>query len=373
MPSPPLGPMSLDPIPPVPIERTRLADLFLGFLSIGAMSFGGGLVAWIRRETVQRRAWVDDRQFLTFYALSQIVPGANNVNLAVFIGARLRGIPGALAAFAGLMAIPTALIMVVGTLYATARSGPEGALIARALSGMGAAAIGLNLATGLRLGKRNLHTVPSSRNRGGHRRSGRPARRAAAGGAGGAGPAQPCADLGGSAAMTVTLIQLAALFSLLSVLAVGGGAGVIPDMQRSVVNVHHWMSAPEFLDSFAISRAAPGPGSLIVLLVGQKAAGLAGAAVAGVAMFLPSSVLAYLTARFWHRAGEAGWRQLVERALAPVAVGLTIASALALIRGTEHGMATYLVTGVATLLLALTELNPLAMLAAGTAALLIFG
>jgi chromate transporter len=174
-------------------------------------------------------------------------------------------------------------------------------------------------------------------------------------------------------AVTGTLIQLAALFSLLSVLAVGGGAGVIPDMQRAVVNVHHWMSGPEFLDMFAISRAAPGPGSLIVVLIGQKAAGLAGAAVAGLAMFLPSSVLAYLTARFWHQAGEAAWRQRVERALAPVAVGLTIASALALIRDTEHNMATYLVTGVATLMLAVTELNPLAMLAAGAAALLIFG
>jgi chromate transporter len=67
--------------------RTRLTDLFLGFLNIGAMSFGGGLATWIRRETVQRRGWLDDRQFLAGYALSQIVPGATNVNLAVFIGA----------------------------------------------------------------------------------------------------------------------------------------------------------------------------------------------------------------------------------------------------------------------------------------------
>ena len=71
--------------------RTPLSALFLGFLSIGAMSFGGGLAAWIRREAVQRRGWLDDRQFLSGYALSQIVPGATNVNLAVFIGSQLRG------------------------------------------------------------------------------------------------------------------------------------------------------------------------------------------------------------------------------------------------------------------------------------------
>ena len=98
--------------------------------------------------------------------------------------------------------------------------------------------------------------------------------------------------------MITTLLQLAALFSLLSVLAFGGGAGVIPDMQRAAVDVHHWVTAPEFLDMFAISRAAPGPGSLIVLLVGQRAAGPAGAAVAGLAMFAPSSALAFLAARF---------------------------------------------------------------------------
>jgi len=170
-----------------------------------------------------------------------------------------------------------------------------------------------------------------------------------------------------------TLLQLAALFGLLSVLAVGGGAGVIPDMQRAAVDVHHWMSAPEFLDMFAISRAAPGPGSLIVLLVGQRAAGPAGAAVAVIAMFIPSSLLAWVAARFWHGAGEASWRRTVERGLAPIAVGLTIASGLALIRGTESGWAAYAVTGAATLLLAVTDLHPFALLIAGAAVVLVFG
>ena len=72
----------------------RLASLFAAFVSIGMMSFGGGLAAWIRREVVQRRGWLDDQQFLSGYALSQLVPGASNVNLSVFIGAQLRGVPG---------------------------------------------------------------------------------------------------------------------------------------------------------------------------------------------------------------------------------------------------------------------------------------
>ncbi len=173
--------------------------------------------------------------------------------------------------------------------------------------------------------------------------------------------------------MIGTLLQIAALFSLLSMLAVGGGAGVIPDMQRATVDVHHWMTAPQFLDAFAISRAAPGPGSLIVLLVGQRAAGAAGATVALLAMFGPSSALAYVAARSWRRAGNAPWRLLVEQALAPVAVGLTIASGLALIRGTEHTWIAYAVTVASTLVFALTEPHPLVLLLLGGAVMLALG
>ncbi len=93
--------------------------------------------------------------------------------------------------------------------------------------------------------------------------------------------------------MIAVLWQLFWLFALLSMVAFGGGAGVIPDIQRAAVDVHHWLTAKEFLDLFAISRAAPGPGSMIAALVGQKAAGVAGAIVAFIAMFGPSSVVVF--------------------------------------------------------------------------------
>jgi chromate transporter len=172
--------------------------------------------------------------------------------------------------------------------------------------------------------------------------------------------------------MTV-LIQLAVLFGGLSLLAFGGGTAVIPDMQRATVDTYHWLSASEFLAFFAISRAAPGPGSLIVMLIGQKAAGLAGAMVAGVAMFGPSCLLVYGAARVWHRIGADGWRGHVERALAPIAIGLTFASGIALIRDTEHGWAAYAVTAVAAVLLSLTEINPLIALAGGAIVLVLAG
>lgn len=164
--------------------------------------------------------------------------------------------------------------------------------------------------------------------------------------------------------MIAALLQIAAVFCVLSLLAFGGGAAVLPDMQRLSVDVYHWLSTSEFLDMFALSRAIP-PGSLIVLLIGQKAGGIAGALVALAAMFGPSSLLAFTVAQIWHRARGAAWREIVEQALAPVSVGLTIASGLALARSTEHDWLVYAITAATTLLLSLTRVHPLAVMGAG--------
>ncbi len=136
-----------------------LATLFLCFLKIGSTSFGGGLLGWIRRELVERRRWIDDQQFLTSYGISQMVPGATNVNLSVIIGTQLRGVPGAIAAVAGLLLMPLTLLLALGTLYFAAHAVPGSRLIAAALMGAGAAAIGFNIATGLQLAYHNIRRV----------------------------------------------------------------------------------------------------------------------------------------------------------------------------------------------------------------------
>ncbi len=136
-----------------------LAALFLAFVTIGLSSFGGGLTAWVRREIVQRRGWLDDQQFLSGFALSQLVPGATNVNLAVFIGTQLRGMAGALSCFAGLTAPPLLIMLVLGAMYFGMHGMPGNASISIALSGMGAAAIGLNLGTGIRLAHHGIRRI----------------------------------------------------------------------------------------------------------------------------------------------------------------------------------------------------------------------
>jgi chromate transporter len=147
--------MPTRPVPPSP----SLTTLFLGFAGIGLSSFGGGLTAWVRREVVQRRGWLDDQQFLSGYALSQLVPGATNVNLAVFIGTQLRGVRGALVCFFGLTTPPLIIAIILSTIYFSLRGVPGGASVSIALSGMGAVAIGLNLGTGIRLARHGIGRV----------------------------------------------------------------------------------------------------------------------------------------------------------------------------------------------------------------------
>lgn len=144
--------------PPVS-ARPQLTEIFLLFLRIGAVSFGGGMSAWIRREVVLKKGWLEDRQFLAGLALCQITPGANGVNIAIFTGSLLRGGMGACAAFFGLMAVPFVALMAAGFVYFANQAAIRNAGLGAALVGVAAAAIGLMMANGVRLSRRNLKGV----------------------------------------------------------------------------------------------------------------------------------------------------------------------------------------------------------------------
>jgi hypothetical protein len=98
-----------------------------------------------------------------------------------------------------------------------------------------------------------------------------------------------------------TLIALGLVFAPLSLLSFGGGNAVIADIAQQAIQVQGWTSEREFADLFALSRAAPGPGSMLAALIGWKAAGIGGAAVATIAFYVPSAALVLAVAR--HGAG----------------------------------------------------------------------
>jgi chromate transporter len=121
-------------------------ELFLAFSRIGLTSFGGGLSGWLLREFVQRRQWLDEEEFLTGLGLAQAFPGVNVVNLAIWIGFRMRGTMGALAGMAGIVVPAAVLVVLIGAAFGLLIRYPLTHLV---LDGVGAAAIGLSLQMGL--------------------------------------------------------------------------------------------------------------------------------------------------------------------------------------------------------------------------------
>lgn len=164
------------------------------------------------------------------------------------------------------------------------------------------------------------------------------------------------------------LSALAIHFTMLSLVAVGGANTVLPDMHRFAVDVNGWMTDSEFAELFAIARASPGPNVLIVSLIGWKAAGLLGALVATGGMCGPSCLLAYTIERTWSRFRAAPWRIAVQAGLAPVTIGLVLASGYIVTRAADGDWFGFAITAATVALVMATRLNPLWIL--GGAALL---
>jgi chromate transporter len=118
------------------------------FLHIALASFGGGLSAWTRRMVVDDRRWMTDEQFLSAFTIARLFPGPNQVNLAIFIGVHFRGLAGALAALAGLLLVPLAILLVLGYAYFHFHTVPA---LRATLSGVVAAAAGMALSMGFKI------------------------------------------------------------------------------------------------------------------------------------------------------------------------------------------------------------------------------
>jgi chromate transporter len=169
------------------------------------------------------------------------------------------------------------------------------------------------------------------------------------------------------------LWALLAVFVPLSLLSIGGGPSILAGIQNAV-EARQWMSQREFIDLFAIARAAPGPGVLLATLVGWKVAGIGGAIVASLALFVPSSLLYYAIARHWSAHRGKDWHTTLERGLAPVAAGLILAGSLVILRASGTDPFLWAIAAASTaILLWRPKLSPLWVLAAGGLAAVAIG
>lgn len=165
--------------------------------------------------------------------------------------------------------------------------------------------------------------------------------------------------------LAITLVP----FSLLSI---GGGSSIIAGMEAELVGHHGWLTSRQFIDLFAISRAAPGPGTMLATLVGWKLAGWLGAVVATLALFVPSSILCYGVFKFSNAHRARRWHKAMRQGLAPIGTGLIIAGVISIAQMSGGGVwALALAAATFGALILAPKLPVAVLLAAGAAATLL--
>ncbi|HWV63250.1 MAG TPA: chromate transporter [Oxalicibacterium sp.] len=122
-------------------------ELFLGFLGLGMMAFGGALPL-AHRMLVERKRWLSEEEFTEMLGLCQFLPGGNMINMSVAVGMRFRGVRGGIAGLLGLIAVPSMVVVLLGMLYERYQDDPQ---VAHLFAGLAAAAAGLLVAMAIKI------------------------------------------------------------------------------------------------------------------------------------------------------------------------------------------------------------------------------
>lgn len=141
---------------PAPHAPPTLIAIFFVFCRIGLLSFGGGLSGWVFREVVVLRGWLTEDKFMSGLALSQILPGTNVANLAVYVGQRLHGVAGSVVAALALLCGPFVAVLALASVYGVVQHWPYADV---AMEGVAASAVGLLLIVAGRGARRAARTV----------------------------------------------------------------------------------------------------------------------------------------------------------------------------------------------------------------------
>jgi chromate transporter len=325
-----------------------LADIVREWGRIGCIGFGGppAHIALFRELCVERRAWLDERQFERAIAATNLLPGPGSTQLAIYCAWRLRGARGALAGGLSFILPGLVAILALSTLF-LAGSPPR--WLRGAGMGAGSAVAAVAVSAGLRVALPIWHRATE-------RRRARVVGYALAGGVAAAAlgpwlvlvllgcgvvelgwrtPARTVAsiqawpllgivaDPGGTGALIWTAFKVGAL-------AFGGGFVIIPLMQSDAVNTYHWMTHAQFLSAVALGQVTPGPVTQTVAAVGYSAGGLPGGLLAALVAFAPSfSFILVGAARFERLLVNARVNAFLDGA-APAAAGAIIGSAVPL-------------------------------------------
>jgi chromate transporter len=155
------------------------------------------------------------------------------------------------------------------------------------------------------------------------------------------------------------------VFSYLSILTVGGGMAAFPEMKVLTVEVHKWLTFSQLIHIYSVGQMAPGPNMMMIIVIGQWAAGLVGAIVTLLAFFGPTAVLAYIVAKAWKKLANWPWRTSIQQGLAPVSIGLLLAGCFTMAKGAVTGLETGTIAVVTLLILLRYKINPALLVVGG--------
>ena len=316
-----------------PAHRVPLHSLFLALLRLGLTAFGGpAMVAYIRDLAVNKKRWLSQETFADGTALCQSIPGATAMQVAAYVGLRVRGAAGALASFAGFGLPAFVLMLVLSAVYQASRDVPT---VASAFRGLHVIVVALVANAVVTFGETSIKSWRDAILAAGAAAflilRGSPILAIAASAAigillyrGVALPEKPAhipgpdggfrtlrllsaATLAGAALLGILFVTSRSLFNLAAVMlkvdlfAFGGGFASVPVMLNQVVHVRNWMDSKTFMDGIALGQVTPGPIVITATFVGYQIAGLLGAVIGTVAIFSPSFLMVLITAAYLDR------------------------------------------------------------------------
>ena len=350
------------------ISRRRL-EVFEVFLKIGAFGFGlAAIWGLIQAEVQEKRKWLSKERFLEGLAVVQALPGATALQMCIFSGYQRAGHWGGVLAGVAFMLPAFGIMVLLAALHSAYGALP---FMRHAFYGIGPVVLGIFIAAVWRLGRNAIKD----------RASVVMALVAAAAlaftplGPGGIFLLAGCVGVGihysrkvglaagllvvallalerfadrllpgmsAAGASSAGLWDIGLFFLKVGAVTFGGGLTIIAFIQDQVVNQLHWITSEEFLDALAIGQVTPGPVIMIAAFVGYKVAGVAGAAVAAGAIFLPSFILILSLMPVLDRVRSLAWMRAAMRGISPAVVG---AIGLTVLQLTPHA-ATDAFTGV---------------------------
>jgi chromate transporter len=377
--------------------------VFAVALYYGVAGFGGGysVLAQLRRDLVERRKWLSGDDFLVLAELSKSLPGTPATSLLALLGQRVGGVRGGLVA-AGAFLLPSTVLMIAcGAAYSLVRAAAGLSLF---FDGMNAAMVGVVGAVTIDLARSALRSrrdvamavicgvllttrLVSEPILAGAAVAIGAVRGAWSGASAPTPAARPSTDADAApkserlhgfvpivpamvfpAAMLGTLAALAALvrvFVPIGVMTFGGGLAMIPAIEHMVVVDQGWLDSKAFADAIALGQITPGPVAICATFIGYRVAGVAGAIVATLAMFVPATALALAAGHSVERFRKSPLIEGALRTLAPAVIGMLGAATLSLGRAAVGVPVDVALAVVAFVLMLWRPVSPLWLLVGG--------